>query len=254
VSATPETRDPPRTRTRAARIARPRDRSPRSSIAAAVEADRHFVSYAAHELRDSITVQRAVAEVALADPTADTAVLRAMGRRVVAGCERQEQLLEALLTLARSEQARLRWERVDLAASAAEVLRAHDPRGLSRVLSLEPARTTGDPGLVERLVANLVVNAIRHNRSGGRIDVRTHTVAEHAFFTVANTGPRIPSGELARLFEPFQRLSHYADDGAGVGLGLAIVRAIANAHGATISAHARSGGGLRIQVAFPALY
>jgi signal transduction histidine kinase len=219
----------------------------------AVEAQRPFLAYAAHELRGSIALQRSLAEVALADPDADTAALREMGERVVAACERQERLLEALLTLSRSGRG-LRREPLDLAETAAEVLRAHDHHGLRRTTTLEPARTTGDPQLVERLVANLVANAVAHNVPGGRLDVATHTAAGRAVFTIANTGPPIPTRELDRLFQPFQQLDSQPGSSAfGVGLGLAIVQAIADAHHAWVSAHARTGGGLGIDVAFPSL-
>jgi signal transduction histidine kinase len=210
----------------------------------------HFVAYAAHELRGSITLQRALAEVALADPDADTAALRDMGERVVAGCERQERLLEALLNLCRSECGRLRRQPVDLAATAAEALRAHDRHGLRSTTTLERARTSGDPVLVGRLVENLVANAVAHNLPDGQVDSVTYTAAGRAVFTIANTGPLIPTGELERLFQPFQQLPHSGD---GAGLGLTIVQAIADAHEATVSARARSGGGLEIDVAFPAL-
>jgi signal transduction histidine kinase len=217
------------------------------------EADRRFVAYAAHELRGEITLQLSLAEVALADPNADTVTLRDMGEQVAAACERQERLLEALLTLARSEYGRLRREPVDLAATASEVLRARDHHGLRSTTAFRPARTTGDPQLVERLIANLVENAARHNIPGGRLDVATYTAAGNATFTIANTGPLIPTGELTRLFQPFHRLGSQARPAAdGVGLGLAIVQAIANAHRATITAHPLPGGGLRIEIDFPA--
>ena len=220
----------------------------------AVETQQRFLAYATHELRGEITLQRTLAEVALADPNADTTALREMGERVVVACERQERLLEALLTLARSECGRLRREPVDLAATAAEVLRAHDRHGLRSTTALEPARMSGDPQLLERLVANLVANAADHNIRDGRLEVATHTVAGRARFTIANTGPVIPAGELTRLFQPFQRLSARPGQAPhGVGLGLAIVQAIANAHDATVTAQAPTGGGLRIDVAFAAL-
>jgi signal transduction histidine kinase len=220
----------------------------------AVAAQQRFLAYAAHELRGEITLQLTLAEVALADPNADRAALREMGEGVVAACERQERMLEALLTLARSGCGRLRREPVDLAATAAEVLRAHDHHGLRSTTALEPARTTGDPQLVGRLVANLVANAVRHNIPDGRLDIVTYTAVGRAIFTIANTGPVIPAGELTRLFQPFQRLTSQAGPSAdGVGLGLAIVQTIANAHDATLTAQPRIGGGLGIDVAFPAL-
>jgi signal transduction histidine kinase len=249
---------------RGARLLRTRDRLAPVAVAASargpiasdsVEAQQRFLACAAHELRGSITLQRTLAEVALADPNADTAALREMGERVVAACERQARLLEALLTLSRSDCGRLRWESVDLAAIAAEVLRAHDHHGLGCSTTLELARIAGDPQLVERLVANLVANAVRHNIPGGRLDIVTYTAAGRAVFTIANTGPVIRAGELIRLFQPFERRSSHAGPSSadGVGLGLAIVQAIADAHDATVTAHARTGGGLGIDVAFPAL-
>jgi signal transduction histidine kinase len=217
------------------------------------EADRCFAAYAAHELRGEIALQLALAEATLHDPNADTVALREMGEMVVAACWRQERLLEALLTLARSEYGRLPREPVDLAATAGEVLGAHDHHGLKRTVALEPARTAGDPQLIEHLVANLVANAVRHNIPGGRLDVATYTAARRAILTIANTGPVIPTGELTRLFQPFQRLSSHAGSPAdGAGLGLAIVQAIANAHDATLTAQAPTGGGLRIDIDFPA--
>lgn len=217
------------------------------------DADRCFIAFAAHELRSEITVQLALAEAMLADPSADAAVLREMGESVAAACLRQERLLDALLTLAYSHHGNLRREPVDLAATAAAALRAHDRHELTGTTALEPARTTGDPQLIGRLVANLVSNAIRHNRRGGRLDVATHTAAGRASFTIANTGHVVPTCDLQRLFQPFKQLSpHTKRSTEGVGLGLAIVQAIADAHEATITAQAQTGGGLRIDVDFPA--
>ena len=211
-----------------------------------------FLAYAAHELRGSITLQRTLAEVALADPDADTTALRGMAEKVAVACQRQERLLEALLALARSEHGHLRLEPVDLAATAAEVLRTCAPDELMGTTTLEVARTTGDPQLIERLFADLVANAVRHNVARGRIDVATYTAAGRPIFTIANTGPRVPTDELNRLFQPFQRLGSHAGPAAdGVGLGLAIVRAIADSHGATITTQALTGGGLKIDIAFP---
>jgi signal transduction histidine kinase len=209
------------------------------------------LAYAAHELRTPLATQRALLELALADRSADVAAWREIGEDVLCACKQQERVLDACLVLARSRDAPCRCEPVDLAAIAADALRAHDRRSLATVVALEPARAEGDPGLVERLVANLVSNAIRHNVSHGRIAVATRSASGRAVLSVANTGPPIPPAELPRLFQPFQRLGSHAD---GMGLGLTIVQAVADAHGATVTARARRGGGLGIDVAFPALH
>jgi signal transduction histidine kinase len=210
-----------------------------------------FAAYVAHELRTPLATQRALLELALADPNADVASWREIGEDVLGACRQQERLLEACLTLARSQGRKPRCEPVDLAAITAEALRAQDLSGLKRVVVLEPARTTGDPDLLERLASNLVSNAIRHNVAGGRIEVATRTESGRAALSVANTGPLVPAAELQRLFQPFQRLNSNPSD--GVGLGLAIVQAIADLHDATVTAQAPTGGGLGIDVAFPAL-
>ena len=212
----------------------------------------HFAAYVAHELRAPLATQRALLELVLADRDADVAVWRGVGEEVLGACRRQERLLEACLVLARSEGRLQRWERVDLAVAAVEALRAHAVGGLERVVVLEPAWALGDPVLLERLAANLVSNAVRHNVVGGRVVVETRTAAGAAVLSVANSGRLIAAGELQRLFRPFQRLESGSGCSGG-GLGLVIVRAVADAHGAVVSARAASGGGVEIDVVFPAL-
>jgi signal transduction histidine kinase len=211
-----------------------------------------FAAYVAHELGTEIALQRALVEVALSDPDADAAALRSMGQDVAASCKQQQRLIDALLDLTVGHRGLRRHEPVDIVATVSDALRARDLSEFETVVTLEPSRTTGDPDLVERLAANLVSNATRHNVTGGRIEVETRTENAHAVFSIANTGPFIPAEELTRLFEPFHRLGVQpgarSDD---LGLGLAIVRAIADAHHATITAYARAGGGLKIDVGFP---
>lgn len=210
-----------------------------------------FLAYAAHELRTPLATQRALLELALDDRNADVATWRELGADVLDACKRQERLLDGCLALASSRDRPHRWEAVDLAAIAADTLHAHDRRSLTTTVALEPACTSGDPELVERLVANLLSNAIRYNVPGGRIEVATRSGGGRAVLSVANTGPLIPRLALPRLFQPFQRLASCPADGAG--LGLAIVQAVADAHDAAVTARARAGGGLGIDVAFPAL-
>lgn len=202
------------------------------------------LAYAAHELRNPLATQRALLELALADADADVATWREIGEDVLCAVEQQERVLETCLSLARETLQRS--EPVDLASIADDTLRAQDRGSLMTVAALEPARTSGDPNLVERLVVNLVSNAVRHNVAGGRVEVATRTASGRAVLSVANTGSLIPSSAIPRLFEPF----HSAQ---GVGLGLTIVRAVADAHHATVTARGRAGGGLAVDVGFPAL-
>ena len=213
---------------------------------------RGFAAYVAHELRTPIALQLALAEAALADPRADAVAWRAMAEGVVASCDQQGRLIDALLDLTVSQHGLTCVEPVDIAAVASQAVHRHDLGELDCVVVLDRAVTTGDPMLLERLVDNLVSNAIRHNVPGGRIEVFSATDAGRALLSVANTGPLIPAGELARLFEPFERLASRPRRCAdGHGLGLAIVQSIADAHNATVTARAPSDGGLQIQVGFP---
>jgi signal transduction histidine kinase len=222
----------------------------------AFEAQRHFVASASHELRTPLTLDRALLEVALADPGATAEDLRSTCQDLLVSGEQQERLIEALLTLASSERGLDRRERFNLAAVTARAVSAHrvdaEHRGLQVGISLGNAVVAGDPDLAERMAANLMDNAIRHNVPGGRLDVRTETRDARAVLAVGNTGPPVPQDQAGRLFEPFQRLSgHRATHPDGHGLGLSIVRAIAAAHDAGLKVLLRPGGGLNVEVHFP---
>jgi signal transduction histidine kinase len=225
-------------------------------LEASFQAQRHFVANASHELRTPLTRERAMLQVALNAPGTTTDMWRDTAREVLASNTEQESLIEALLTLASSEGAPGQREPIDLAAVIDEVLLARRAETARLALSIEaatePAAIDGAPILIERLVANLVDNAIRHNVAGGHIEIATATKEGHAVVSVASTGPVIPPAEVGRLFQPFQRLNgRSAHHGDGHGLGLSIVQAIATAHGAAIAARAQPGGGLVIDVAFP---
>jgi signal transduction histidine kinase len=209
-----------------------------------------FVAYIAHELRNSLATQRAILELTLADRNADVAVWRDAGHDVLAACRQQERVLAACITLSRSGGGLGRCETVDLAATIAGLLRSTDLGGFTTTVSLEPAATTGDQVLIERLLDNLLANAVRHNRASGWIAITSGVQAGRAVITVENTGAPIPADEIPRLFESFEQID-VSGARAGLGLGLAVVKAIADAHGARVSAHVRSGGGLRVEAAFP---
>jgi signal transduction histidine kinase len=223
---------------------------------AAFEAQRQFVANASHELRAPLTRQRALIQVALADPDANSTSLRAAHERVLASELHLEQMIDALLTLTRGQAGLQRRERLDLAALAAKALLARESEAQGRDLdvraTLAPAPTSGDPRLLERLIANLLDNAVHHNIPEGYVEITTGIRQEHAFLAVANSGLTIPPEEVPRLLQPFQRLGGARTTHAsGSGLGLAIVDAIAAAHRATLSAQPRPGGGLTVEVTFP---
>ena len=217
-------------------------------LEASFVSQRHFVANASHELRTPLTAERTLLQVALADPDADAGTLREACEQVLALGAQQERTIDALLTLATSERGIAGREPFDLAELARKVAAARPSRGLRVDLALDPAPAAGDPRLAESLIANLVDNALKYNVPGGWVCVRTGPGA----VSVRNSGPVIAPDQVDRLFEPFQRLGGERTQRTdGHGLGLAIVRAIADAHGATVTALARDDGGLDIEVAFP---
>jgi signal transduction histidine kinase len=225
-------------------------------LEASFEAQRRFVANASHELRTPLTFERTLLQVVLADPNASVTKLRETCEELLASGREQEQLLEALLTLASSEPGLDHREPLDLATLADRALQTDRPeiarRSLRVARSLAPAPTLGDPALVQRLIANLIDNGVRYNDAGGTVEVRTWTTSGCSHVSVANTGPVVAPSDVERLFEPFQRLGGTRVVGVegSHGLGLSIVRAIATAHGGTVVATPRPGGGLEVTASF----
>jgi len=222
---------------------------------AAFASQRRFVADASHELRTPLTVMRTAIDVTLAKPGRTPAQLEAMAVEVRHAADRAEALIEALLTLARSDRGTGPREPLDVAALAEDALDAAAPairaHPVTVQTALEPAPAVGDPVLVERLVTNLIDNAVRHNVPGGWVQVATGTRAGMAFIDVANGGPLIPPELVPSLFEPFRRLSDRAGSPDGMGLGLSIVRSVALAHRGHANARPRPAGGLEITVSLP---
>jgi signal transduction histidine kinase len=225
-------------------------------LEASFTAQRNFVASAAHELRTPLTLDKTLLQVALRNPRSTAEQWHATGAELLESGLQQERILEALLTLATSEAGLSRHEPADLAQVTTACLALPGAEARRRELqvksSLGRAPLLGDPDLITRLVANLLDNAVRHNVPCGTLEVTTAQRRGQAVLSVANRGPVIPPGEIGRLLQPFQRLATArSSDGDGHGLGLAIVRAIATAHGATLTARARPGGGMHAQVRFP---
>ena len=223
----------------------------------AFDAQRHFVANASHELRTPLAGLRTLLEVALADPDADAEALRAVCQEALVLGEHQERLVSALLMLATGERGITHWETCDLARITGTVVdsrrdQAAD-KGLALAERLEPAVTSGDPRLIESLVANLVDNAIRHNHPHGRVRISTEISGPWAAITVTNDGPVVPEDQVQRLLQPFQRLSSSRNERRGdhgLGLGLAIINAVVQAHHAFLNITARLEGGLVVTVRF----
>lgn len=225
-------------------------------LQAAFESQRHFVANAAHELRAPLTLERATLQVTLADPGLTLGALRAACEEVIDDGRQQEQLIEALLTLARSQRGLDRKQPLDLVVIAADMASSRKQNaaaaGVHLDLALGPAPVFGDPQLIERLVANLLDNALRYNHTGGSVHIATDDHAGGGRLTVTNTEPIVPEDQIARLLEPFQRIApSRTGQHDGLGLGLSIVQAITKAHRARLLVNAGEGGGLIVEIRFP---
>ncbi len=250
---------------------------------AAFDTQRRFVANASHELRTPLAIVRTEVDVTLADPDASAAELRVMGERVRDATDRSERLIAGLLTLARSERRLSKREPVDLGEAAAEALAQNreeiERLGLRVSQVLGAAPMYGDHALLERMVANLIENAVRHNHQGGHIEVdsgrlgsgfaglpRTASSYPPAWkagdrmanraqvqIRVSNSGPVLTEAQASSLFEPFRRLTERTGSDRGTGLGLSIVRAVAAAHGGHAEARPLPlSGGLEVIVTLPA--
>lgn len=223
-------------------------------LAAGYEGQRRFAANASHELRTPLAVQRLLTEVALDDPKA-TEDLRRLGAYLLRANERNERLIEGLLVLAEADRGLPGTVPVRLDELAGSVIDSHQEMAANHGVSLHQSVTErlvrGDPLLLERLLANLVGNAIRYNHPGGwaRLEV---TSRPGAMLTVSNTGQCVPAEEVSALFEPFRRLTaDRTEQGGGTGLGLSIVRSITAAHSGTVQARPRDGGGLIVEIDLP---
>ncbi|MFB9368500.1 sensor histidine kinase [Kitasatospora sp. NPDC001664] len=220
----------------------------------AFTAQRRFTALASHELRTPLTVQRTALEIPLAQGRVPDG-LRPAVERALAANARTESLISALLTLARGESGTLHPRRTDLAdaasAAARELAEEAGTAGVALTVSPDPAPLEGDPELLHQLVLNLLANAVRHNHPGGTAELRTGSADGAALLTVTNSGPVLDPEEVPALFTPFHRGRARAQGSGGSGLGLAVVEAVTTAHGGTVTATARPGGGLTVRVRLP---
>jgi signal transduction histidine kinase len=224
-------------------------------LAAGYESQRRFAANASHELRTPLAVQRLLTEVALEAPEAGED-LRRLGAQLLRTNERNEALIEGLLVLAESDRGLQGKLPLRLDELADTVLDAHGELAAEHKVALRRrlAKTaaTGDPVLLERLVANLVSNAVKYNEPGGWVEVTTADEPAGPTLMVRNTGQHVPAEMVPSLFEPFRRLGADRVRGrGGAGLGLAIVRSIVVAHAGTIEVRPRAEGGLELRIVLP---
>ncbi|MFS8197549.1 sensor histidine kinase [Streptomyces sp. CWNU-52B] len=225
-------------------------------LEAHVAEQRRFAANASHELRTPLAVTKALLDVARADPDQDTGQLV---DRLHTINTRAIDLTEALLLLGRAEQRSFAREHVDLslmAEQAAEtLLPLAEKRGVTLETGGDTALTLGSPALLLQLTTNLVQNAIVHNLpEHAHVWIRTGVRAGTVVLTVENTGEALTPQLVSTLTEPLRRgAERVHTERAGVGLGLAIVRSIAQAHDGAVALAPRPGGGLRVTVELSAV-
>jgi two-component system sensor histidine kinase VanS len=224
-------------------------------LEAHVSEQQRFAANASHELRTPLAITQTLLDVARNDRRRGNDELV---DRLHTVNSRAIDLTEALLLLSRADQRSFVRDAVDLSLIAEEATEALLPfaerRGATIETSGDITATIGSPALLLQMATNLVHNAIVHNLpEQGTVWVRTSAQRESVVLTVENTGEKISPQLVATLAEPFQRASNrIRTDHRGVGLGLAIVRSIAQAHDGTLTLAPRAAGGLCVAVRLPA--
>ena len=226
-----------------------------AQLEAHVAEQQRFAANASHELRTPLAITQSLLDAARKDPRRDTGQL--IDRLHVVNT-RAIDLIEALLVLSRANQRSFVREEVDLSLMAEEaaetLLPLAEQRGLAITTSGGMAPAVGSPALLLQLATNLVHNAIVHNLPGrGTVWVTTAAHPDHVELTVENTGEQLTPELVSTMTEPFLRgTERVHTDHVGVGLGLAIVESITDAHDGTLTLTARPAGGLRVTVRLPA--
>jgi heavy metal sensor kinase len=220
----------------------------------AFERERRFVDDASHELRTPLSILKMELDLALGRSRTPEELEAAL-RNASLETDRLVHLAEDLLVLARAERGRLPLRRteVSLGEFLAQAVAAFDGKvraaGARIDLEVESGPAWVDPTRLRQAVENLVENALRHSGPGGVIRIRAARSDDAVTISVEDSGPGFPEDLLPRVFEPFARSdSPVSEDGVGAGLGLTIVRAVAEAHGGTARAENVPLGGARITI------
>ncbi|QRM46958.1 sensor histidine kinase [Rhizobium sp. BG4] len=217
-------------------------------------AQRRFVSNAAHQLRTPLALMSTQASVAAreTDEMKRDEALQALR----SSTRHMSRLASQLLTLSRAEPGsrRPRSDTIDLSTAARDIVAAHAEQALQRDIDLGlevsgPVPVEGDGTMLREMLVNLVDNAIRYTRRGGRVTVSVSRAGDLAVLDVEDNGPGIPADEREQVFERFYRV--LGTEGDGSGLGLAIVREVVDGAGGTVALAEAYGGGLVVSVRLP---
>jgi signal transduction histidine kinase len=222
------------------------------------QSQRRFVANASHELRTPLATMRASLDVATGKPGRVPYETITLANRLRDELDQVDRLLENFLTLARAQ----RGSTDDEATVALDELvsAAIERRGVT-IFEMDlgidqqgcpDAAVTGSETLLSRMVENVIDNAVKHNEQGGVLRARTGVRSAAAFLVVENGGPVLDEASVAELAQPFRRLcvERTGSDG-GIGLGLSIVAAIAEAHGGKLELHALAQGGFQVVIELP---
>lgn len=229
-------------------------------LEASFRAQRLFVANASHELRTPLATMRASLEVALAKPDPSDHRLQVLGQRLEGELDHMDELLESFLTLARAQSGPSGSDSpVVLGSLVQQALLDHEPEIVRKDISVEAALEAGETAavlgnatLLGRLIGNLIDNAVKHNVQGGYLKVVTAIEKDTVSVTIENGGPEVEQVALSQMTEPFRRLGgDRTGSESGLGLGLSIVRAIAESHGGRLRLQPRAGGGVVARIELP---
>jgi signal transduction histidine kinase len=225
----------------------------------AFDAQQRFVANASHELRTPLAVAGTALDVALAKPDPQVDQLLATAADARSAVSQAEDVLDGLLSLTQAQHLDHNRDAIDLSAVAEDVLDDRRRASVALSVDLQPAPVVGDRAMLERLVANLIDNAVKHNLPDGagteqrHVSVATEVDGTHSVLRVENSGATLSADQVEQMLAPFNRAGGRAKTGeSGLGLGLTIANAITVAHGGQLTLAPRDGGGLRVTVALPA--